>query len=79
MRRRSRTDFRVAIAGDGDRPWRCWRRSYAQDAQSGDGDADRPTVWIELGGQIDHVTGQGAAFRTWISSDYPSVFSSADR
>ena len=27
-----------------------------------DQDADRPTVWIELGGQLEHVSGQGNSF-----------------
>src|SRR6185437_9871808 len=25
-------------------------------------DADRPTVWIELGGQLEHIDGQGDSF-----------------
>src|SRR5690242_9670639 len=31
-------------------------------AEAADGDIDRPTVWIELGGQIERQTGQSSAF-----------------
>jgi len=33
-----------------------------RDAKAADDDADRPTVWIELGGQMEHVGGQGDPF-----------------
>ncbi len=32
------------------------------DSRAADQDADRPTVWIELGGQMEHINGQGDAF-----------------
>ncbi len=32
---------------------------------------DRPTVWIELGGQMEHITGQGDAFVPGFLSVYP--------
>ncbi len=31
-------------------------------SKAADQDADRPTVWIELGGQLEHVEGQGDNF-----------------
>ena len=31
-------------------------------AKASESDADRPTVWIELGGQLEHVTGDGEPF-----------------
>ncbi len=34
----------------------------ATETRAADEDADRPTVWLELGGQMDHVSGQGGAF-----------------
>jgi iron complex outermembrane recepter protein len=32
------------------------------DAKADDRDADRPTVWIELGGQMENISGQGEIF-----------------
>jgi|HubBroStandDraft_2_1064218.scaffolds.fasta_scaffold04250_4 iron complex outermembrane receptor protein len=32
------------------------------DAMAADEDSDRPTIWIELGGQLEHVDGQGEPF-----------------
>jgi iron complex outermembrane recepter protein len=32
------------------------------DAKAADQDADHPTIWIELGGQLEHVSGQGDNF-----------------
>ena len=32
------------------------------EAEAADNDTDRPTVWIELGGQLVHVNGQGDTF-----------------
>lgn len=34
----------------------------SNESEAADQDADRPTVWIELGGQLEHVGGQGDAF-----------------
>ncbi len=34
----------------------------AGEAQATDKDADQPTVWIELGGNLEHVGGQGSNF-----------------
>ena len=34
----------------------------SSEAKAADEDADRPTVWIELGGQLEHVSGQGDLF-----------------
>ena len=31
-------------------------------SKASDQDTDRPTVWIELGGQMEHIAGQGDAF-----------------
>jgi len=31
-------------------------------SEAGSGDTDHPTVWIEIGAQMEHVTGQGEAF-----------------
>jgi iron complex outermembrane recepter protein len=37
--------------------------AYAvSEADAADNDADRPTLWIELGGQLEHTTGQGEPF-----------------
>jgi iron complex outermembrane recepter protein len=33
-----------------------------RDAKAEDQDTDRPTIWIELGGQLKHVSGQGDIF-----------------
>ena len=33
------------------------------DAKAADEEADRPTVWIELGGQPENMSGQGALLR----------------
>jgi len=41
------------------------------DAKAAD-DADRPTVWIELGGEMDHVTGQGNAYSPDFLTNYSS-------
>ena len=42
------------------------------DAKAADDDADRPTVWIELGGEMDHVTGQGNAYSPDFLTNYSS-------
>ena len=34
----------------------------SRESKAADQDADRPTVWIELGGQMEHINGQGDAF-----------------
>jgi iron complex outermembrane recepter protein len=34
----------------------------SSEAKAADQDADRPTIWIELGGQLEHVGGQGDPF-----------------
>jgi iron complex outermembrane recepter protein len=34
----------------------------SNEAKATDQDADRPTVWIELGGELEHVSGQGDSF-----------------
>jgi len=34
----------------------------ASESRAADEDTDRPTIWIELGGQMEHVNGQGEAF-----------------
>jgi len=34
----------------------------SSESKAADDDADRPTIWIELGGQMEHVSGQGEAF-----------------
>jgi iron complex outermembrane receptor protein len=34
----------------------------SEECKAADQDADHPTVWIELGGQIEHINGQGDAF-----------------
>ncbi len=34
----------------------------AGEAEAADNDIDRPTVWVELGGQMEHVSGQGDPF-----------------
>jgi iron complex outermembrane recepter protein len=33
-----------------------------RDSKAADQDTDRPTIWIELGGQLEHVSGQGENF-----------------
>ena len=42
------------------------------DAKAVDDDADRPTVWIELGGEMDHVTGEGNAYSPDFLTNYSS-------
>ena len=44
------------------RRWPCLHRSM-QPVANADDDADRPTVWIELGGQLEQVSGQGDPLR----------------
>jgi hypothetical protein len=44
----------------------------AADKAEANDDVDRPTVWIELGGGVDHVTGQGDAFTPEFLSVYPN-------
>ncbi len=34
----------------------------SNESQAANQDADRPTVWIELGGQMEHIEGQGYSF-----------------
>jgi iron complex outermembrane receptor protein len=41
-----------------------------RDAKAADDDADRPTVWIELGGEMDHITGQGNAYSPAFLTNY---------
>jgi iron complex outermembrane receptor protein len=43
----------------------------ASETKAADDDADRPTVWIELGAEMDRVTGQGDAFKPGFLSVYP--------
>ena len=45
--------------------------STARDAKA-DGDADHPTLWIELGGQFERQTGQGDAFSPLFAADSSS-------
>ena len=42
-----------------------------RDAKAADQDADRPTVWIELGGQLERVGGQGNSFAPGFLDDIP--------
>ncbi len=42
-------------------------------AKAADEDADRPTLWIELGGQFEHVGGQGEPF----APDFLNVYSNS--
>jgi hypothetical protein len=42
------------------------------DARAADEDADRPTVWIELGGDLQHVSGQGESFPVGFLTKYPN-------
>jgi len=41
-----------------------------RDAKAADDDADRPTVWIELGGQMEHAEGQGDPFTPGFLTKY---------
>ncbi len=41
-----------------------------READAADDDADRPIVWIELGGDLDHATGQGEPFAPAFLSTY---------
>ena len=41
-----------------------------RDANAANEDADRPTVWIELGGEMDHITGQGDAYSPGFLTTY---------
>ena len=34
----------------------------ARNAEASDNDADHSIIWIELGGQLEHITGDGEAF-----------------
>ncbi len=45
----------------------------AHDAKAADDDTGRPTVWIELGGQAENVSGQGAPF----APDFLTAYSSS--
>ncbi len=44
----------------------------ARDVKAADSDADRPTVWIELGGQLVHVSGQGDNFPVGFLAQNPN-------
>ncbi len=48
------------------------------DAKAADSEASRPTVWIELGGQLERVNGQGQAFAPPFASAYPDSAALAD-
>ena len=41
-----------------------------RNAEAADGDTDRPTVWIELGGQLEQVGGQGEPFTPTFLNTY---------
>ncbi len=41
-----------------------------RNANADDQDADRPTVWVELGGQLVHVSGQGDNFPVGFQTKY---------
>ncbi len=41
-----------------------------RDAKAADQDADRPTVWIELGGQLERAAGQGNSFAPGFLTTY---------
>jgi len=42
------------------------------DAGAADQEPDRPIVWIELGGQLEHVSGQGVAFAPGFVAENPN-------
>ncbi len=42
------------------------------DAKAADEEPDRPTVWIELGGQAENITGQGERFAPAFLAAYPN-------
>ena len=44
----------------------------SSESKAADQDIDRPTLWIELGGQLDHVTGQGEPFTPAFLAANPS-------
>jgi iron complex outermembrane recepter protein len=42
------------------------------ESRAADQDADRPTLWIELGGQLEHANGQGEPFAPAFLAAYPN-------